>query len=59
MVTSLLGAAGEDFFQKVRTAALFVRDKVRYVDVDAGSGGNQPHARPRPSRTSMATPKTR
>ncbi|MBI3447437.1 MAG: DUF3857 domain-containing protein [Acidobacteria bacterium] len=38
------GAMGEgaDFFAKVKAVATYVRDKVRYVDIELGIGGMQP-----------------
>lgn len=36
-------AAGDDFFAKVVSTGKYVRDKVRYVAIELGIGGYQPH----------------
>lgn len=40
---ALFGEAGTDPLARVRVASLYVRDKVRSVDVDPGSGDYTPH----------------
>lgn len=37
------GASGGDVFSMIRQAGRYVRDKVRYVDIELGIGGMQPH----------------
>ncbi|HZE89314.1 MAG TPA: DUF3857 domain-containing protein, partial [Verrucomicrobiae bacterium] len=39
---SAVAGAGTDFYAKVKAAATFVRDRVRYVDIELGIGGIQP-----------------
>lgn len=39
----LYGQAGSGFYERVRAASAFVRDIVRYLDVEIGIGGYRPH----------------